>query len=1047
MAHAVGPITSASLKQAILVLVISAGWLLPTTSCFAIDSAVDFNRDIRPIFANSCWQCHGPGTREAGFRLDRRDEALSAADSGAIPLVPGEPSQSEVIRRIMSTDESEQMPPPDANKPLTAEQQDLLRQWVLEGAVYQGHWSLEPLDRPTVPDLPNPSGPLRNPIDHFVQRRLEREELAPSPEADRRTLLRRVTLDLSGLPPSPDEVSEFLQDDSADAYEKVVARLLASPRFAEKQTVYWLDAVRYADTVGFHGDQNLSLWPYRDYVLNAIDQNMPFDQFTQEQLAGDLIPGSNRIQRVASAFNRLNRMSTEGGVQDKEYRAKYAADRVRTVSQVWLGMTLGCAECHDHKFDPFTAHDFYSMAAFFSDIEEQGFYDRGFSHAEWGPQISLPTSEQERRLSLVEHELSDVRKTIDAITDDELEAERKVWETDVRRLAEADQLKWQYQHPTSAETQNGATLSIKETGLVVAGGPNPDRETYTITFQPGEGRWTSLLLQTGVADELKGNRFGRGWVSYVVTDLSLSVSGVDDEIAFTEAISDGRGETSRFPAWGAIDDDDATGWGFEIWHSFTHQLLVRFQTPLETSEESVVTLQLSQQSEIRRATIGRFRIALSHVPGATLDEAGLPPTVIEAIQTAPELATPEQDGVLKDHFRIASPRLTPWRQEAAELSGARSLLLGQIPTVLITEATSRLRQVRVLPRGNWMDDSGQIVQPAIPQAFGALSDEGFRLTRLDLAKWIVSRDNPLAARAFVNRQWRQFLGQGLSATLGDLGSQGEPPSHPELLDWLAAEFIEPSWDSLGTHAWDWKHLVRVIVTSHTYRQSSLPRDDLAATDPENRLLARQNSFRLDAEFVRDNALAISGLLHNRLGGPSVFPFQPDGYWSPLNYPQREYAASYGADLHRRSVYTHWQRTFLHPTMLAFDACTREESSVDRSNSNTPQQALILLNDPIYHETAREFAVLINDQGDSDESKIQWAFERALSRKPLAAESEVLRRQLTERREFFETNRNAALDFVRLAGQPSPETESLIELAAMTAVARTLLNLHETITRN
>ena len=1019
----------------------------------AADDKVDFNRDIRPIFAETCWQCHGPGEQEAGVRLDVRDESLKEAESGEIPIVPGKPEQSEIIRRILSDDESEVMPPIDFDKSLTAEQKSLLSRWVEQGAEYKQHWSFAELQRPEVPTISEPTAPLRNPVDRFVLHTLAQQGITPAPEADRRTLLRRVTLDLTGLPPTPEEVDQFLNDTSDDAYEKVVTRLLNSPRYAEKQAIYWLDAVRYADTTGFHGDQHISVWPYRDYVLRSIHENKPFDQFTREQLAGDLLPNRTRDQLVASAFNRLNRMSAEGGVQDKEYRAKYAADRVRSVSLIWLGATLGCAECHDHKFDPLTSRDFYSMAAFYADVSEKGFYDRGFSSGDWGSRISLSSPDQQSRLAQLDAEILKAQQESQQTTDDQLKEDREAWIARLRGLDKVKQLKWQWQTPTSATTVHGAELTIQDDGLVVAGGPNPDREVYTVTFQPGEGEWTSLLLQTGVAEELPGNRVGRGWVSYVITELELEATENGSEpkrIAFTEVIPDGVGQSPQYPAWGAIDGDPDTGWGHEHSHSFAHKLVVRLREPLKAGKDTVVTLRLRQESEIRRATIGRFKVAVTQVPGAGVEPAGgaysklvntgvLPKSVLDAVRAKPEEQTDAHRAGLTRHFRFVSRQLEPFRRRIAELNGEKTLLTGRIPTALVTQATSKMRLVRILPRGDWMDDSGPLVQPAVPAVLGELKTDGFRATRLDLANWLTSTENPLTARTFTNRIWRQFFGSGLAGILEDLGSQGEPPAYPELLDWLASEFIQPTWQPEGTHAWDWKHLVKVIVTSHTYRQSAHPRPDIDA---------RQSAVRLDAELIRDNALSIAGLLRHRFGGRSVFPVQPDGYWSALNYPQREYASSLGDDQHRRSLYTHWQRTFVHPTMLAFDACTREESSVNRSNSNTPLQALVLLNDPIYHEAARAFGEsILRHGGDSVDSQIGWAFNRAVSRQPTLSEKNILLSLYAARLTQFYEHPASAEEFLAVGDTPAPDDLSQEKLAAMTTVARTILNLHETITRN
>ena len=1030
---------------------------------------IAFNRDIRPILSDNCFFCHGPdpNERQAGLRLDVRSAALSELESGAAAIVPGKPAESELVRRITSDDEFEQMPPPEHVKRLTKKQIELLTAWVKQGAEYEEHWSYTPLIRPELPELASPPAPIRNPVDLFVQSRLKKEGLVPSAEADRRTLIRRVTLDLHGLPPTLDEIEAFLADSSPDAYEKVVDRLLVSPRFAERQAMFWLDAVRYADTVGFHGDQFVSVWPYRDYVLRSFHENKPFDEFTREQLAGDLLPDATREQKVASAFNRLNRMTAEGGAQDKEYLAKYAADRVRTLGMAWLGLTTGCAECHDHKFDPLTTKDFYRLEAFFADIEEKGFYGGANATGGWGTSLSLPTPDQQAELDRLDAELAAVRKESAALTDDDLAKSRSEWEKRTLELDEAKQLAWKTLEPTNLATEQGATLSHTGGGLIEASGANPDNETYIVTVKPGEGRWTSLLVRPERSGDLPGNGIARGWVNFMLTEVEAELSGgggsgeageeerpatdaafhsPDRPLPFSVAISNDLGDADPFPAASVIDGDPKTGWGSEFGRG--GQIVLRFDEPLETTNETVLTVRLRHDSDIRRATIGRFRLLLSRVEGATADGNGLPKSVLDALrQPAADRSEKEQSSIAA-HFRTTAPELEELRNKEARLFGERARLAGSIPTVLVTQARKEPRPIRVLPRGNWMDDSGEIVEPNVPEFLGLLASDDGRLTRLDLANWIVSDENPLTARVFVNRLWEQFFGVGLSKVLEDVGSQGQAPSHPQLLDWLAAEFMQPNYEAAGTHAWDVKHISRTIVTSHAYRQSSFPDPELVERDPENRLVARQIPLRIEAESVRDNALAVSGLLEERFGGPSVFPVQPDGYWAALNFPRREYSASRDDDLYRRSVYTHWQRMFLHPSLLVFDAPTREECLVNRTQSNTPLQALVLLNDPIFVEAARTFAAQAIKQGGSTaDDRIAWAFRRATGRPPQAAEHKILAELHARELAKFEQAPEAAQSLIAVGEANGGSNQGAVDLAAMTTVTRAILNLHETITRD
>jgi hypothetical protein len=1023
-------------------------------SSAAAAEPVAFNRDVRPILSENCFACHGPdkNKREAGLRLDVRASAVSPLESTKTAVVPGKLEESELVRRITTTDDAERMPPAEHEKRLTANQIETLKRWVAEGAVYQDHWSFSPVVRPAVPEPVRDNWPTGQAIDRFVQARLAKEKLSPSAEADRRTLIRRVTFDLHGLPPTQAEIAAFINDQSADAYAKVIDRLLASPRFAERQAMFWLDAVRYADSVGFHGDQFCDVWPYRDYVLKAFHENKPFNEFTREQIAGDLLPNATRDQKVASAFNRLNRMSAEGGAQDKEYLAKYAADRARTIGIAWLGLTTGCAECHDHKFDPLTTKEFYQLEAFFADIEEKGFYGGAAPTGEWGPVLTLATPEQEVELAKLDRELAQIKALRDAVPEETIADARKAWEERLIALDQAKQLNWVTATPVALSAQNGAVLKHEGSGLIVAGGPNPDHETYTVTLKPGPGEWTALRLQIDSNIELPGSNVGRGWVGIVVSELEIDVADEDvapaRPLALAEATcQEPKKDRHGYPAFAAIDGDARTGFGNDRGGP-PNRLVVRFRTPLKATADTVLTVRLRHESEFRKATIGRFRLALSRLEGATPDDSGVPDAVMAVLRKGAEERGKKEQKTVSDFYRILGPGFDALRSREDELRARRGMLLASIPMTLTTVARTEPRPIRILPRGNWMDDSGELVDPAVPAFLGPLAVEGRRPTRVDLADWLASPTNPLTARVFVNRVWRQFFGTGLSKNLDDVGSQGEWPSHPELLDWLASEFMQPTVNAEGRHAWDVKHLVRTIVTSHAYRQASVADDAARQRDPDNRLLARQVPIRLDAESIRDTALAIAGLLESEFGGPSVFPEQPGGYWAALNFPKREYAASFGDDLHRRSIYTHWQRTFLHPTLLVFDAATREECTVMRTNSNTPLQALTVLNDPIFVEASRAFAErAIAEGGKTAEDRIAWAFQTALGRPALVDELKLLVDLYARSRRQFESNPVAARALVSIMDAARPPANNDAELASLTAVMRAILNLHETITRD
>jgi hypothetical protein len=773
--------------------------LLAVAAVAGAAEPIDFNRDVRPILSDKCYFCHGPDEkhRSAKLRLDVEREAKAERD-GTHAIAPGKPEESELVARITARDESERMPPKKANKPLTAAEIDVLTRWVKEGAKWSAPWAYVPPVRHPVPKVAG-DWPA-NWIDHFVAARLEKEGLKPSADAERVTLARRLFFDLTGLPPSAADVESFVADTDPRAVEKLVERLLASEHYGERMAAYWLDLVRYADTVGYHGDQDHHASPYRDYVIDAFNSDLPFDRFTREQLAGDLVPRSGPDPKIASCYNRLLQTSHEGGVQPKEYLAIYQADRVRNLSAVWMGATVGCAQCHNHKYDPYTQKDFYSLGAFFADVDDENHLHGGGGDTvptKRRPEVAIPTRRERERLDTLE-----------------------------KRIAELDKQ----------------------------------------------------------GDKVKSER-------------------------------------------------DAL---------------------------------VKQRDALKKAT-----------------------------------------------------RL-----------------------VMVTQAIAPPRTVRVLPRGNWMDESGEVVQPAVPAFLGKLPGDR-RATRLDLANWLVDAKagaGGLTARVFVNRLWYLFFGVGLAKSLDDFGGQGEPPVHPQLLDNLAVEFVESGWDV--------KHVVQVIVTSRAYRQSSAETPALRERDPENRLYARQSRFRLPAEMVRDNALALGGLLVLDVGGPSAKPYQPAGYYRHLNFPAREYKADTDARQWRRGVYTHWQRQYLHPMLRAFDAPTREECTAQRPRSNTPLAALVLLNDPTFLEAARAFSARGLERGGmTDAERVAWLFREATSRAPDEVERGVLMRLLGKNRAQYRADPKAADELDHVGLTPLPKGVDVPELAAWTAVCRAILNLNETTSRN
>ncbi len=1008
---------------------------------------VQFNRDIRPILSEHCFSCHGPDVQKmkGGLRLDRREEALKPAKSGKKAIVPGDAGGSELVQRLHSTDAEELMPPPEAHKPLKPEQKAMLQRWIAEGAAYQGHWAYQPLVRPVLP----PGGEGEGGIDRWVGARLETAGLKAATEADRRTLARRLSLDLTGLPATPEMVATFEADNAPGAYERMVDRLMATPQYGERMAIGWLDVVRFADTIGYHSDTPRNIWPYRDYVIRSFNNNKPFDQFTREQLAGDLFPNPTMEERVASGFNRLLLTTEEGGAQEKDYESRYLTDRVRAVGTVWMGQTIGCAQCHDHKFDPITARDFYSMGAFFADVKEAiiGRREDG---------MLVPTEPQARELARLTTEAERLKSQFEG-PHPKLESAFGRWRQERLEALRSDSL-WTATAPTSADSTGGATVTIRDDRSVLIGGKNPDTDSTLVRFASLPERVVGVRVEVLPDKSLPSQGPGRaGNGNFVLTEVVARVvrDGVPArDIAFESAwasheqtVSADKNPYGKWSAASVIDHDARgtfAGWAILPEAGKPSQLRLRLKEPLTLASGERLEIELQQKHGHGHHTLGCFRLGVATDPAAVVPTAVPLPNadLADRLKVDPSARTPEQSAKLWSEFKAAAPELADLRAQRTAADKARADFEGTIPRTLVTERSEKPRTVRVLPRGNWLIETGELMEPAIPAQFRpasrAVSDR--RLNRLDLADWLVSPENPLTARVVVNRFWRQFFGTGLSKVLDDFGAQGEPPRHPELLDWLAAEFRESGWDV--------KHLVRLMVTSRTYRQTSSASRELLARDPENRELARQGRWRIEAEMVRDSALQVSGLLVPRIGGPSVRPYQPDGYWENLNFPQRGYDASSGGDQYRRGLYTWWQRSYVHPSMLAFDAATREECAAERNRSNIPQQALVLLNDPSYVEAARSFAARILREGSGDDSeRLIWAWRQALARAPLDSELSALRRLLESQRTAFAKDPEAAAQFTQTGKAPTPAGLDPVQWAAWTDVARALLNLHETITRS
>ncbi len=820
-------------------------FLLAASIGYGQEEKISFNRDIRPILSDKCFRCHGPDehSREADLRFDIQEDAMRV-------IAPGDPEASDMLYRILETDSDLRMPPPSINKDLEPAEIDLIRKWIEQGADWSEFWAYVAPTKHAIPDSKQ-FDEAANWIDRLVSAKLENLGLRLSPEADKITLARRAYLDLTGLPPTPRQMAEFLNDDSENAFERLVDQLLDSPRFGERMAVSWLDLVRYADTVGYHGDQDHNISPYRDWVIDAFNQNMPFDQFTREQLAGDLLPDATNQQKIATGYNRLLQTTHEGGLQPREYSSIYAADRVRNVSSVWMGATIGCAQCHDHKYDPYSTKDFYALAAFFADIDDEKHFKVGTNElpTKRPPELLIISAEDRKELDEINAKVIDLQRTI---------AEKK-------------------------KANSKATEAPSRP-------PNQPQDN-AVPGQANEG---------------------------------LELHSAPTELVANQELGD-------------------------------------------------LTQQLADAMKLSRKIEQRGR----------------------------------------------------W--------------------TMITQALKTPRTVRILPRGNWMDDSGPIVQPAIPEMHGTIDAEGQRLSRLHLANWLVDGNQisgKLTARVMANRIWYLFMGVGVARSLDDFGGQGEAPTYPELLDNLAIELVDSHWDI--------KSLVRQVVTSRTYRQSSLVSPEIRERDPYNGLFARQSRYRLPAEFVRDSLLSISGLLvSNPIGGRSVKPYQPTGYYQHLNFPKREYKAEITSAQWRRGVYMHWQRQFLHPTLKALDAPSREECTAQRPRSNTPSAALALLNDPTFIEAARGFAerILREPESDATGDRLDFAFLNAMSRYPKDGEKDVLTELLESSLAKYKNDPDSANQLISAGLSPVSKDLDPVEWAAWTMVARTLFNTDEVISRN
>jgi hypothetical protein len=1009
----------------------------------AAKDRIDFNHDVIPILSNNCFKCHGPDAenRKSGLRLDRRDVATNPAELGKIAIVPSKPDESELVHRVFSTDDDERMPPPDSGKRLSDAQKQTLRQWIAEGANYKAHWAFVPPEQPPLPSIKDRDW-VKNPIDAFVLARLEAEGLKPSPEADKVTLCRRLYLDLVGLPPTPADVDAFVANSAADAYERLVEKLLASTHYGERWGRIWLDAARYADSDGFEKDKPRFVWFYRDWVVAALNRDLPYDQFIIEQIAGDLLPNATQDQIVATGYLRNSMINEEGGVDPEQFRMDAMFDRMDAIGKGILGLTIQCAQCHDHKFDPFTQHDYYRLFAFLNNDDEAN--------------ITVYSPEEQKQRA-------EVRRKIGQI-EDELRASMPDWRermTEWEAKAKENQPDWTVLQPeVEGESTGGQRYLSKPDGSFLAQGYAPTKHTVRMKAKLNEKGITAFRLELLNDPNLPRGGPGRsiqGTAAVTEFMVEAKIGGKTERLKFTKATADYNPPESPLaamyndktdkkrvigPIAFAIDGKDETAWATDAdpgRRNVPHQAV--FTLDKRLAEPTDVTIQLKQDhggwnsDDNQNHNLGRLRLSYTTTQDAEADP--LPSAVREILSVPAEKRTSEQERAVFSYWRTT---VSDWADANKSIDDVWSKH-PEGATQLVLRPRAEPRETHVLKRGNFLKPEDG-VQPGAPSFLNALPADA-PLSRLTLARWLVDRRAPTTARAAVNRIWQADFGTGLVDTPEDFGRQGDAASHPELLDWLAVDFMNRGWSM--------KQLHRLIVLSATYRQSSIVSPKLRERDPFNRLLARGARLRIDAESVRDVALMASGLLNEKLGGPSIHPPLPEFLFKPpVSYGPKSWPVDSGPEQFRRSLYIFRFRSIPHPLLQTFDAPNGDFACIRRSRSDTPLQALMTLNEPVFMECSRALALrTITEGGSVDDERLAFAFRRCLARAPTANESATLKRLLSkEKSHFVEKNAKpweiAATD----AAHPPklPEGETLANLAAWTVVSRALLNLDETITK-
>ncbi|QDV53044.1 DUF1553 domain-containing protein [Gimesia fumaroli] len=1016
----------------ILLVFVQIGWAAEKPA------QVDFEKQIRPLLKQHCYDCHSQDAEESGLRLDYGANILKGGDRGPA-VIPGKSAESPLFLSLSGQGKIPRMP--HEQEPLKPAEILLIQQWIDQGGQIpeaertlkatqkqSDHWSFQPIQRPKVPEVKQQAW-VRNPIDAFILSRLEQNKLKPSAEADRSTLIRRLSLDLTGLTPSVEEVQQFLADTKPGAYERLVDRLLASPHYGERWARHWLDVARYADSNGFTIDGPRSIWKYRDWVIDAINANMPFDQFVKEQLAGDLLPNPTTEQLIATGFHRNTLINQEGGTNPEQFRVEAVVDRVNTTGAAFLGLTVGCAQCHKHKYDPITQRDFYQLYAIFNSTAD-------INSAP--PTLALPTDEQKAKQADLKQEITKIQKQL-AERKKQLEPKFQTWQLDLKQALKDSEKQWTILKSETAKSENGATITVLEDDSLLVGGKIPNNDIYVVETAAVPSGITGVRLEVLTHESLP--KMGPGWAgngNFVLDEVAVEVARKTKQgwskfapVKLAKATADHS--QVKFPAQNLVDGDLKTGWAINVKKgkmNVNRHAILHLNEALSSDGPQKLRVTLTQTRD-SRYNVGRFRFATTTVSPGVLN---FDTELLAQLKQPEEKWDAKLKAKIADEFHKSDAKWSKLNQRLTKQKAEQTKLNKAIVTTMVMKELPKPRETFILLRGNFLAP-GAPVSPGVPDVLPPMPEGVKTPTRLDFANWLTSPEQPLTARVTVNRYWQRFFGKGLVETENDFGTQGTEPTHPELLDWLAAEFIH--------NGWDMKQLHRLIVTSAAYRQSSDFDPANQSQDPRNLLLSRQNRFRLEAESIRDVFLASSGLLTRKIGGPSVYPPQPEGIYV-LTQNKKAWPEEKGEDRYRRGMYTYFWRSSPYPMLPTFDAPNSNTTCTRRVRSNTPLQALTLANDHSLFELIQGFAVrILTDGPDYDEGRMRQAFQICLSRSPSDHELDVLTRYLNEQRAHFKESPKEA---AQVASDKIPKEIDVAEAASWTAVARVLMNLDEFITR-